>query len=217
MMQDEDALRWAVGRLQEVVERLEGMLDPWPMYCQRDPRWAGDWLGPDEGGGTLGGSGCAVTCAAMVATAVGCVVTPGALNRWLCELGGFSSVGCAEPRNQLRWEVMPAFCPLLEWKGRGSWRAGPADVTVIREAMERGPVVAEVDFDYRDMDVDQHFVVLLRWIGEDDLEIADPWDGARVGLVERYFNPRWSAPAGKVARVITGLRVLQAAMVVTDG
>jgi len=84
----------------------------------------------------------------------------------------------------------------------------------VTRALAGGPVVAEVDFDYRDLDVDQHFVVLLRrWGGEDEVEIVDPWDGQRVGLVERYFNPRWPAPKGRVARVLTGLRLLRAKVV----
>jgi len=91
-----------------------------------------------------------------------------------------------------------------------SSRLAGSDAEVIREALERGPVIAEVDFDYADMDVDQHFVVLLRWTGTDEVEIADPWTGEREGLVARYFNPAWPAPKGKVARCVTGLRLLQA-------
>jgi len=81
---------------------------------------------------------------------------------------------------------------------------------MVNRLLEWGPVVAEVDFDYTDRDVDQHFVVLIERDGEDEVEIADPWDGMKVGLVERYFNPEWPAPEGKVARVITGLRLLVA-------
>lgn len=182
------------------------------VYSQRDPAWAGDRLGPDEGGGTLGGAGCAVTCAAMVATSAGEVVTPGELNRWLSDNRGFFAAGPREARNLLEWERVADRYPVLAWEGQRSWRKEPADMEEVWRRLEWGPVVAEVDFDYSDWDVDQHFVVLLRWVKEDEIEIADPWDGKKVGLVERYFNPAWSAPAGMVARVITGLRLLRARM-----
>jgi hypothetical protein len=208
---------WAVARLREIADRLAAALGPeepeFPLYSQRDPLWADDWLGPDMGGGTLGGAGCAVTCAAMLCTAVGCGVTPGDLNVWLSDHDGFDRLEPGYPRNQLVWPKVTEFCLLLRWDGYRQYRSLPADVTQIHLLMELyGPVVAEVDFDYTDRDIDQHFVVLLDWVGEDEVEVADPWDGQRVKLTERYFNPGWSAPKGKVARVITGLRVLQAAV-----
>lgn len=208
-------IRDAVEAVMRAATWLEGALAramevEYRVYSQRNCRWSGDRLGPDAGGGTLGGSGCAVTCAAMQAAANGCAVTPGELNQWLIEHDGFSAVGSG-PRNELRWEKIVEFCPLLEYWGKKSWRTGPADVVELRGMMEeRGPVVVEVDFDYRDLDVDQHFVVALEWMEEDEVLIADPWDGQQVGLVERYFNPGWSAPKGKVARVVTGVRGLQA-------
>jgi hypothetical protein len=213
----ETEIRWAAARLREIAERLDALVETgakeFPLYSQKDPLWADDRLGPDMGGGTLGGAGCAVTCAAMLCTAVGCEVTPGELNAWLCDNDGFSRLRAGEPRNQLIWGKVTEFCLLLRWDGYRYYRYNPADVTQIKLLMELyGPVVAEVDFDYTDRDVDQHFVVLLDWLAEDEVEIADPWDGQRVRLTERYFNPAWSAPKGKVARVITGLRTLQAAV-----
>lgn len=181
----------------------------WPLYWQRLPQWAADRLGPDANGGTLGGAGCAVTCAAMMATATGCIVRPDELNRWLSEHNGYGRARVGGPRNLIIWAKVAEFCPALEWRARVEWGAGGGDPAVIRNALERGPVIAEVDFDYADMDVDQHFVVLLRWVGADEVEIADPWTGRREMLVERYFNPVWAAPKGKVARCITGLRLLQ--------
>ena len=148
-----------------------------------------------------------MTCAAMICSSVGCEVTPAELNKWLCEADGFAG----RPRNLLRWEKVSAFCPLVKWRGRRGWQDRPANVDVVREYLAYyGPVVAQVDFDYTDRDIDEHYVVLLEWVGEDEVLIADPWDGERVGLVERYLSPNWATPAGKVARVITGLRLLQA-------
>jgi len=205
-------IKWAVASLMQVADRLKALIQgdlAVPAYSQRDLRWAGDQLGPSRGGGTLGGAGCAVTCAAMLATAVGCDVTPGELNKWLSENGGFCGVA-GSPLNLLLWHRVAEFCPLLEWERAYRWRDKPAEMEVVRLALEHGPTVAEVDFDYHDMDVDQHFVVLVGFVGDDEIEIIDPWDGARVGLVERYYNPVWSAPEGKVARVLTGLRLLRA-------
>lgn len=202
-----ELLATALGGLNQV------MIDDapsFPAYWQRNPQWAGNRLGPDAGGGTLGGSGCAVTCAAMMATATGCVVRPDELNKWLSEHGGYGRARVGWPRNLILWAKVAEFCPALEWRGKVQWGAGGGDAAVIARAMmDRGPVIAEVDFDYTDMDVDQHFVVLLRWLGADEMEIVDPWTGQRGGLVSRYFNPGWSAPKGKVARCVTGLRLLQ--------
>lgn len=212
MVDRKEEIRWAVASLMQVADRLKALIQnslTVPAYDQHDPRWAGDRLGPDRGGGTLGGAGCAVTCAAMLATSVGCPVTPGELNKWLSENGGFFREE-GGPRNLLHWHKVAGFCPLLEWERAHRWRDRPADMEVVRLALEQGPTVAEVDFDYRDKDVDQHFVVLVGFTGDDEIEIVDPRDGVRVGLVERYYNPTWSAPAGGVARVLTGLRLLQA-------
>jgi len=89
----EGELTWALAALAEVQARLERVLErrivappsvepiEFPVYSQRDPRWKGDQLGPDRGGGTIGGAGCAVTCAAMMATVElgeGSGVLPGA-------------------------------------------------------------------------------------------------------------------------------------------
>lgn len=214
-MEELETLRWVLGELERVVGMLREKVEPepgWAFYSQRDPRWRDDRLGPDVGGGTLGGAGCAVTCAAMICTSVGCEVTPAELNEWLIGCDGFSRRSPAEPRNQLRWEKVPRFCPAVKYEGRMEWQDRPADVDVVREILKFGPVVAQVDFDPRDRDVDEHYVVLLEW-REDNTSgilIADPWHGDRVGLVERYYNPAWPAPKGRIARVITGLRLLQA-------
>ncbi len=208
-----EEIRWAVASLMRVADQLKTALQDSlvvPAYSQYDPKWAGDQLGPDRGGGTLGGAGCAVTCAAMMATSVGCNVTPGGLNTWLGENGGFFAEGQKGPRNLLYWHKVCDFCPLLEWERAYRWHDCPAVMEVVRLALEHGPTIAEVDFDYCDRDVDQHFVVLVGFAGDDEIEIIDPWDGERVGLVERYYNPAWQAPEGKVARVLTGLRLLQA-------
>lgn len=209
----DDEIRWAVQQIREVADRLETLagIGPFPLYSQRDPEWAGDRLGPDAGGGTLGGAGCAVTCAAMMATAHGMAITPRELNKVLAQRGGFSAVKQGAPRNQLRWEFIPEVCPALKYYGRRDWTFHSADVAEMRRVMvERGPVIAQVDFDPKDRDVDEHYVVLLEWLGPDDLAIADPWTGERVSLVERYWNVTWNATRGKVARIVTGLRLLQA-------
>jgi len=52
-------IEWAVQKCEEVAARLRGLLpgeEPgFPIYSQRDPRWADEQLGPDRGGGTIGG------------------------------------------------------------------------------------------------------------------------------------------------------------------
>jgi len=209
----DDDIRWAVGQIRQVADRLEELvgMGPFPLYSQRDPEWAKDALGPDAGGGTMGGAGCAVTCAAMLMTAHGMAITPGELNRLLTQRGGFSAKAGGGPRNQLRWEFVPEVCPALKYYGRRDWTYHSADVAEMRAVMLlRGPVVAQVDFDPKDRDVDEHYVILLEWLGPDDLAIADPWTGERVGLVERYWNATWNGSRGKVARIVTGLRLLQA-------
>lgn len=198
----------------EVVASPKDEVEPRPfqVFSQRDPEWRGDQLGPDPDGGTLGNLGCAVSVAAMIAASAGLETDPRQLNAWLTEHDGYFAGSQDGPRNLLSWQAVANRWPVLQWNGKRVWRAVPAQMDKVREALRWGPVIAEVDFDNTDRDVDQHFVVLLEEQGDDEMLIADPWDGEKVGLVERYYNPEWQAPQGKVARVITGVRLLRARM-----
>lgn len=202
--------RAQAARIEGAVATVPADYATFPLYSQRDPAWSRKQLGPDRAGGTIGTKGCAVTSGAALSAFVGCGLDPGQLNARLREMDGFWPNGLDGPRNLLRWEKVAEICPELRWGGFLHYTGGPADMERIAELLEHGPVVAELDFDTSDRDVDQHFVVLLCMTADgDDAWALDPWTGEVVRVADAYYNPAWSAPAGKVARVITGLRLLQ--------
>lgn len=175
------------------------------VYAQRDARWKDILLG--EGDLTIGHIGCALCSCAMAATVVGCPITPPELNDWL-KLRNFY-VGT--PKNLIDWPKITDFCPRLSYEGWLDYRNKPVDMDNLGKLLLRGPVIAELDWDSSDTDIDQHFVVILSGTEDGgDVKIADPWLGGVVRLADSpYYNPAWGKEGlDRVARVITGLRLL---------
>lgn len=71
-----------------------------PWYSQGDERWKKDQLGKSRRGTTIGRSGCVLSCLSMLlnAEATNPRITPGELNTWLKQNGGFSGTN-------MRWQV----------------------------------------------------------------------------------------------------------------
>lgn len=100
-------------------------------FLQDDARWGDD----DLAGGRFGDIGCAVTSLAMVAAHHGFAVTPGALNAWLREHGGYTKDGW------VHWGRIEQFTG-----GRLalSYAGGADDARLARELAAGRPVVVKV-------------------------------------------------------------------------
>jgi hypothetical protein len=102
-------------------------------------------------------------------------------------------------------ERIPHAYPLLEYGGTHRWHHGDADMDVVWSELERGPVIAEVDFQWRTQALNQHFVALVEPTTDRlDAWIHDPWDGSVVRLLQKYAWESWD-----LARAIYGLRLLR--------
>lgn len=169
------------------------------LYSQRDPRWANEVY---SGGATFGSSGCFVTCIAMIASIAGYYDDPPEAARKLRKIGCFTGAYLDHPEN------IPLAYPRLEWNGVLNWRNRPASLIRLREELEKGPVIIEVEFTPGGAQPpdDQHFVVAERLTDDGDLEIADPWDGGRTNLLRRYALGHWN-----LARSVYGARLLRKA------
>ena len=78
---------------------------------------------------------------------------------------------------------------------------------LVRLELMRSLVIAEVDFIPPTARFNQHFVIIESFTADgDDMHIADPWDGARTKLLERYALDHWD-----LQRAIYGLRLLRVA------
>lgn len=153
-------------------------------FSQRDARWASYRLGTSAY--TMGGAGCAVTAVTMVGTTVQPSITPGDMVTWLNANGGFTSGGL------LYWQKAADFAG-LEWVGYSLWRDVPADLVLLGRALAVGPQVVQVDFKPLTSTLDSHFVTALSFTADGlDLNIVDPWTGARGTLLATYAQPGWT-------------------------
>jgi len=97
------------------------------------------------------------------------------------------------------------------------WHDRPADLDLLRDLLERQPVVLEVDYVPSTANVDQHFVLAYEYVEDpegglsDDLWVADPLTGDTSLLL--YFSPDWLGPwmeqnrITKVQRTVMGARI----------
>lgn len=153
------------------------------VFSQRDPRWKDHRLGHSRL--TVGNSGCAMTAACMRATLVDPTLTPATLNERLTIVGGYTEDGL------LYWAKVASVVPGLKFKSYYTWRTTPkpdADVTAIRTALEKYPVIIQVDYNEGTPVLDSHFVVAIKMIGDDDIQFIDPWDGSISTIKERYWR-----------------------------
>lgn len=175
---------------------------PLTLYSQRDPRWK-DLV--YAGGQTFGEAGCFVTCVAMVASLAGSCEEPPQVAEELERVGCFSEAYLDRP------ELIPQAYPGLRYDGTHKWHDTHADTDLFFDALREGPVITEVDFRPTTREFNQHFVVALEWDEvRNDLLIADPWDGQRAYLLERY-RLAWYALAEvkRFESAICGVRLLR--------
>lgn len=166
------------------------------LFSQRDPRWRDEVY---AGGLTFSQAGCYVTCVTMIVSLAGYDDDPPEVARKLREAGIFSGALLAHPNK------IPEIYPRLGYAGTVRWHKVPADMERFGKELEKGPAIIEVDFRPPTAKFDQHFVVAeqLTVTGK-DLVIADPWDGTRTKLLERYAKDDWD-----LARALYGMRLLR--------
>jgi len=182
-----------------------------PAFLQCDERW-GDKIYAPGGTLTFCKAGCLMCCVTSLAAWAGYHIEPVEVATTLGKAGAFSG-------NLLTHyaKVSEAF-PLLQWKGREDWRQVPADLELLRASLRQWPVIVELDYEPSDIDVDQHFVLAIRYQSDpdgglnDSLLIMDPMQG--YTSISDYFNPDWIAwcrrkKITKVQRILTGARVFE--------
>jgi len=126
-------------------------------FCQADPRWAEEPLGPTSS--SLGAEGCAVTSAAMVLAYYGVEVDPDRLNQFLTAHEGYT------PQGWLYWEKAAAVQP----KPVAHYEDLPSYHLIDENLLRRNPVIVRV----RLASGVTHFVVISGKQGFDYL-IQDP-------------------------------------------
>lgn len=126
-------------------------------FCQMDPRWAEQPLGPTSS--SLGAEGCAVTSAAMVLAYYGMDIDPDRLNRFLMEHDGYT------PQGWLYWEKAVAIQP----KPVAHYEDLPSYHLIDENLLRKNPVIVRV----RLTGGMTHFVVISGKQGFDYL-IQDP-------------------------------------------
>jgi len=181
----------------EPVPEEETMIEPnFPVYSQRDPRWKDELLGFSSL--TLGGYGCAVTAAAMVANlAANCEITPSDLNKLLQDASGFEQA-------YIKWYKVAEVVGGMEYTIWKDWVYVAADINALYACLEDGPVIIQVDYKPATVTPDSHFVVAYARANNNDLWIADPYYGDCVMLLGcgRYSLLGWN-----LARAVYGIRV----------
>lgn len=163
---------------------------------QRDPKWRDRTF---AGGLAFKTDGCYVCCVTYMAQLAGYNYDPPDVARELLSVGCFTGALLTHP------EYVPIAFPSLRYDGTYRWHDAPANMNRVIGELERGPVIAEVDFQWRTQTLNQHFVVLLRQTDDKrDIWIGDPWDGSTVRILQKYAGESWD-----LARCIYGLRLLR--------
>ena len=165
-----------------IPEDNRGML----AYSQRNPLWANDLVG--NSGKTVGMIGCAMVASCMRATRVDEILNPKVLNQRLNASGGYTNDG------RLYWSEVAKVVSGLKYEGYYTWRPAegeskpPADINKIKIELNKHPVIIQVDFKQGTPELDSHFVVAVRMLGSDDIQIIDPWTGLVGTLKGTYWN-----------------------------
>lgn len=168
------------------------------LYSQRDPRWRNLIY---AGGLTFAAAGCYVTAVAMMLSLAGYEDDPPAVAAKLREAGCFTGALLTRP------ERIPRAYPRMRYDGLARWHRVAADLEEFEIELSKGPVIIEVDFVPPTAKFNQHFVVAEQLTpGGEDLVVADPWDGTRTQLLQRYARDHWD-----LGRALYGMRLLRKA------
>ena len=174
------------------------------LYSQRDPRWRNLVY---AGGLTFGQAGCYTVSVTKILSLAGYTDDPPTVAAKLRDAGCFNGALLGRP------DRIPDAYPLMRYDGPVDvsqdgplrWHNGVADMERVKTELEKGPCIIEVDFVPPTAKFNQHFVVAERFTEDGkDLVIADPWDGTRTKMLERYAQTHWD-----LKRAIYGMRLLR--------
>lgn len=172
------------------VEYLEPNIGQIIPYSQRDSRWSNDVMVT----ATIGNQGCAITACAMLGSQYNTGITPKSMNAYLKSNGGYTS------DNRVYWAKVTGLVPELVFKNYYTWRETGADMPLVLSELAKHPVVIQVDF-HPGGGLNTHFVLALSSDGN-DIDILDPWDGAKTKLLQRYALDDWDLARAVYAMVV---------------
>lgn len=176
------------GEITGIVYPIKGVSHGYPLWSQRDLRWANDRLGTSQW--NLGQRGCLVTAIAIGLTAaLDTEISPGHLNALLTANNGYVGGG------NLAFEAIARLYPPIKFIERVIFRYKPAPAADIAKWANEGQiVVVQVDMDLTDPDVDQHWLIVTGGT-EDIMNIQDPWPRPvyqkRFELPPAYCKQDW--------------------------
>ena len=154
-------------------------------FSQRDPKWAAIHLGGSSL--TMGGSGCAVTSATMVATLADPTMNPLKMVTYLNANNGFTSGG------NLYWGKIAEGIPNMRFVNYVKWESVPANMDYVRTTLSYHAQAIQVDFKVETVPLDTHFVCALGFTADGkDIDIIDPWTNTRTTLLKAYALPGWT-------------------------
>lgn len=159
-------------------------------YSQRDDRWKNDIMVT----ATIGGQGCAITACAMLGSQYNTLITPKSFNAFLKNNNGYT------PDNCVYWAKLGEIVPELKFTDYYKWQDIKANLPLVLEELAKHPVILQVDF-RPGGELDTHFVLALSSDGK-DVDIIDPWDGAKTKLLQRYAKDDWDLERAVYAMVV---------------
>lgn len=173
-----------------------------PMWSQRDPRWSKVQLG--FGSTTIGQYGCLITDLAMAITKHADVqVTPIEFNAGMKVFGAYSGPN----KNLLDLTAPPRAWSQLQLVERASYPKQPAPVVELAKAVTSGEIViAQIDFDLTDPDIDEHWILLVESTPDGSKFVYhDPWmlpaDQRKYVMPPGYCKQGWLPSRALTAHV----------------
>ena len=157
------------------------------VYSQRDNRWKNKKLGFSTVS-TLGAYGCIVTCLAMIARYFGKETDPGKMNDDLKGVDGFQSKVYYKWGRLNRLYSDISFTKFVNTPDPVT----PAQFAEIDAHLQKGfLVMLKVDSNPATTFVEQHFVLLVRKVGN-SYKIADPWTGTIESFTAKYGMAKYA-------------------------
>ena len=147
-----------------------------PLVCsQRDPKWANTLLGYNTNAAyTIGGFGCLIASLGMYVNKL-----PLEVNELLKQSNGFAPGG-----GNFVWSKSSALGLTQNYQSPYYSDAVTAQgLSKMRELLDEGrPLITHIDFDPRDADDDQHWLLIYGYDDNDVFYAADPWTGTLITL-----------------------------------
>ena len=152
-------------------------------YSQNDPRWKNNKLGTSDT--TIGWNGCLITCHAMIAKYFGKDTDPARFNTWLTANNGYWK------GNLYVWNSLHRLYPELDINVWEDCMFKPAPLSQIDACLARGePVIVHVDFYPNTNPIDEHYVLLIGKLADEDYVMIDSWDGWQGSFKSRYKDAK---------------------------